>query len=75
MCSLGQEACTQVDFLELLSKPLERGYSQRMACMAYRSVMVVNLTFGEVYDTPLRAPKSRPGFRPEPKKKGIEPVE
>jgi len=32
------------------------------------SVLVVDLTFGEVYDAPLRAPTSQAGLRPEPRK-------
>ena len=39
-----------------------------MACMAHMSVLVVDLTFGEVYDAPQRAPRSQPGLRPKPKK-------
>ena len=34
---------------------LKEGYSFRMACMTYMSVLVVYLTFGEVYDVPERA--------------------
>ena len=30
-----------------------------MGCMAHMSVLVVNLTFGEVYDAPQRAPRSQ----------------
>ncbi len=36
-----------------------------MACMAHISVLIVDLTFGEVYDAPQRA---QAGLRPEPKK-------
>ena len=39
-----------------------------MACMTYMSMSVVNLTFGEVYVAPKRAPRSQPGLWPESKK-------
>ncbi len=39
-----------------------------MACMAHISVLIVDLTFGEVYDAPQRAQSSQPGLRPEPTK-------
>ncbi len=38
-----------------------------MACMAHKSVLSVDLTFGEVQDAPQRAPRAQPGLRPEPK--------
>ena len=39
-----------------------------MACMARMSLLVVDLTFGEVYHVPQRALRSQPGLRPAPKK-------
>ena len=36
--------------------------------MAHRSVLVVDLTFGEVYDAPQRTPGSQLGLRSKPKK-------
>jgi len=47
---------------------LKEGYSKGMACMTYMSMSVVNLTFGEVYVAPKRAPRSQPGLWPESKK-------
>ena len=35
---------------------------------ANKRVLVVDLTFCEVYDAPQRTPRSQPGLRPEPKK-------
>ena len=37
-----------------------------MTRMAHISVLVVDLTFGEVYDAPQRAARAQPGLRPEP---------
>ena len=42
-----------------------------MACMAHISVLIVDLTFGEVYDAPQRA---QPGLRPEPRKNDARPL-
>ena len=39
-----------------------------MSCMAHINGLIVDLTFGEVYDAPQRTPRSQPGLRPEPKK-------
>ena len=45
-----------------------------MACNARLSALVVDLTFGEVYDAPQSAPRSQPGLRPEPEKGDARPL-